>query len=300
MMRKLMLLALAGCLLAVTASASLEGAWTATLDAKNPDRVYLNLTRGPHHSNGSMYRVSELSGVTAAQIQTTTRTDAQFELRREAGTIAFEGSFRNGRGAGQFTFTPSPTYVAALRKLNLRIEDLDDDDSAESIEEHQFFFASLDVSTEFIRAMQAAGFPGDMEAYMQMRLFGVSPERVREMRALGIKDLDTEKVIQAGIHGVTADYVRRARAMGWNVSLEKLIETRIHGATPEFAEEIRKLGYANVPVDDLIQMRIHGVDAKFIRDLAEAGYHNVPIEKMVEMKIHGIDARYIRRMNDAQ
>lgn len=74
---------------------------------------------------GKTYRRAEFTGLSDAAIDAETRTDVRFELRREAGTIAFEGSFRRGRGAGQFTFTPDRAFIATLRKMNLRLEDLD-------------------------------------------------------------------------------------------------------------------------------------------------------------------------------
>jgi len=37
-------------------------------------------------------------------------------VRRDAGTFTFEGVFRNGVGAGTFTFTPSESFAAELVK----------------------------------------------------------------------------------------------------------------------------------------------------------------------------------------
>src|SRR5687768_18221326 len=42
-----------------------------------------------------------------------------FEMRREAGTSVFEGTFRKGKGAGQFTFTANRGYVDAVRALGV-------------------------------------------------------------------------------------------------------------------------------------------------------------------------------------
>src|SRR5688572_4068645 len=172
-MKRHLLLALLGCLIVVSASADISGAWTASADAKK-GLLYLDITRGPRYSMGKSYRLADLTGLSAAQIDSTTRTDVQFEMRREAGTIAFEGSFRNKRGAGHFTFTPSRTFIGSLRAMNLKLEDLDSDfDKGDTEEERLFFLATQNVSTAYIRAMQAEGFRGNLETYAEMAMFGV-------------------------------------------------------------------------------------------------------------------------------
>jgi len=46
-----------------------------------------------------------------------TAANVKFELHREAGTLAFDGAFRDGRGAGLFTFNPRAEYAAEMKAL---------------------------------------------------------------------------------------------------------------------------------------------------------------------------------------
>src|SRR5205823_885829 len=46
-----------------------------------------------------------------------TASNVKFDLHREAGTLAFDGAFRDGRGAGLFTFNPRAEYVAEMKAL---------------------------------------------------------------------------------------------------------------------------------------------------------------------------------------
>ena len=55
-------------------------------------------------SMGQTMPVDDLTGL--ANSDTFTLANVKFDLRREAGTLSFEGSFRDGRGAGLFTFAP--------------------------------------------------------------------------------------------------------------------------------------------------------------------------------------------------
>ena len=329
-MKRILLLTLVVSLFATAAFAELEGAWTASTESKGPDRIYMNITRGVHHNMGNTMRISDFSELTRAQIDAATMTPVQFAMRREAGTINFEGTFRRGKGAGQFTFTQNRAYIDAIRALGLTF-DLDSDRRGrrrEHTEEEDLFTLALhDVSTSFIKSMQSEGFKVSLEKYLEMRIFDITPEYIREMRSLGFKNIDTDELVATKIHGVTPEYVREMRAGGWDLSLDDLQASRIHGATPQFSAEMKKLGYSldfddlvafrihgvttkfvnelrdlgytRVSADDLVAMRIHGVTPEFIRELKAAGYSNVPVDKLVSMRIHNISVEYLKKMGDS-
>ncbi|HYC58357.1 MAG TPA: hypothetical protein VEK79_02210 [Thermoanaerobaculia bacterium] len=314
---------LAVSLLASAAYADIDGAWTASVDEKRPDRIYMNITRGRFHNMGTTFRLTDFTALTRAQIDATTMTPVQFEMRREAGNVRYEGTFRNGKGAGQFTFAGNRAYIDAIRALgvpfDLRHKGTDEDDL--------FSLALHDVSTTFIKTMQAEGFKVSLDRYLQMRIFDITPEYIREMRNLGYRDIDDEELIASKIHKVTPQYIKEMRAAGWDLTLDELQSSAIHGATPAFAaemrklgytldfddlvsfrihkvtpkfiEELRELGYDKVDADDLVAMRIHRVTPEFIRELKAAGYSNVPVDKLVSMRIHKIDASYLKKMGDS-
>lgn len=324
-MKRIAALSLLVCLYAVSASA-LDGAWTATIDEKRPDRLYLNLTQGRHHNMGTTFRLASFSGLTAAQVRAATMTPVQFAMQREAGTVSFEGTFRNGKGAGQFTFAADRTYIDKVRALGIEFKlDKPRRKKDRSDDEELFQLALHDVSTAFIKSMIAEGYRVSLEKYLEMRIFDITPEYIREMRSLGFKNIDDEELVASKIHRVTPQFVREMRAAGWDLSLEELQSSAIHGATPQFAEEMRKLGYGNLShddlvsfrihrvtaefietmrklgytklsADDLVAMRIHRVTPEFIRELADAGYTGVPVDKLVEMRIHKIDGEYLKKM----
>lgn len=325
-MKRTLTLTLAVFLIAATASAAeLAGTWSAQIDDEKPGKLYVNMSREKVFNNfGSTFAISSFTGLTTAQINAATQTPVQFELRREAGTLSYEGVFRNGKGAGHFTFAANRGYIDTIRSMGMEVKLKH---GKKTVEEELFMLAALDVSTDFIRSMKAEGYDVSFDKYVEMRLFNVTPEYIREMESLGFKELSAQKLIEARIHGVTPDYIRKMRAAGWDFPLNKYVETRIHGATPEYAEEMRKAGYGNLShsklmqfrihgvtpdfiadlakagyknldADDLVSMRIHGVTLEFIRELEAAGYRNVPVKKLVAMRIHGIDAKFIKKMND--
>ena len=310
---------------ASTAFAQIDGAWTASRNEKHPDRIYFSITRGMNHQNGMSHKLSSFTGLSAAQVDAATMTPVTFEMRREAGTVAFEGTFRGGKGAGQFTFAPNRAYLDTIRGMGieptLEKRHRKPKDEAETL----FTLAVHDVSTAFIKSMIAEGFRVTLEEYLSMRIFDITPEYIREMRSL-FGELSHDDLVSSKIHKVTPEYVREMRAAGQDLSFDEYQSSRIHGATPEFAEEMRKLGYGNldhddlvtfrihrvtpefitelrklgydkIPADDLVSMRIHRVTPEFIKELEAAGYVKVPVEKLIDMRIHGIDAKFIKKMS---
>jgi hypothetical protein len=286
-------------LIAGSAFAAIEGAWTASISEKKPDRIHINMTTGRHNNMGTSMKIADFAGLTRAQIDAATTTPVNFQLRREAGNASFEGTFRNGKGAGQFTFTGTPGFFDSVRALGVEVDDGDLRKHARSFEEHLFQMTLHDVSVAYIRSMQSEGYRVSLEKYLEMRIFDITPEYIREMRGLGFSSLDVDDLVGSRIHGVTPQYVREMRSAGWNLPLEELQSTRMHGATPQFAEEMKKLGYGDMDIDDLVSFRIHGVTAKFITELKELGYSGMSAEKLVEMRIHGVTPKFIREVKDA-
>lgn len=293
---KRILIAAAAFLLAVTASADVvRGSWTAVPDDKT-GTFHFNLTRARSHSGQTM-ALSAFSGLTESQVRGTGQTPVEFELRREAGVIAFEGTFKQGYGAGQFSFAPNRTYEAALRSLGVTGDAKKRGDGTLG-DEDLLHLATQDVSVSFIRSMRAEGYDVTLDKYMAMRIFKVTPELVRELRALGFESLSADDLVASQIHGATPQYVRELHGLGMKLgSMDDFVAFRIHRVTPAFIRELEALGYRNVDPDDLVAMRIHGVSPEFIRDLATAGYENIPPRKLVAMKIHKVDPEFARKMN---
>ena len=277
------------------ASREVAGVWTAAVSEKRTDRLQFSLQTAKHGQNGTSFDRSEFSGLAAAQVGSSARVPVQFELRREAGTIVFEGTFRAGKGAGEFTFVPNRDFPRKLEALGVQFVDK----GGEGVERGLFALAIFDVTTDFIRSLQAIGYSVPLEKYEAFRIFDVDPEYVHDMAAVGFAHLSADKLVETRIHGATPDYIREMRRSGDDLPLDKYIESRIFQITPEFASEMARAGYPNLGRDVLVQFKIHGVTTDFINDLKQLGYTRIPAQKLVEMRIHGVTPEYIRRLETA-
>ena len=286
-------------LLAMTSAApafagGFEGSWTAWLSEKRPGVLQFMMQTRNNGQNGMGFDLSAFDGLTEAQVTSRTRQEVTFTMPREAGTITYEGSFRDGKGAGHFTFESDPDYPRKLQRIGVELEESSKD------REHELFTLTIfDVSTAFIRSMRDIGYDVPLEKYVSFRIFRVDPAYVREMESIGFKRLSADKLVETQIHGATPAYIREMRAAGEDLPLDKYIESRIFQVTPEFAAEMAKAGYPDLDRDVLVQFKIHGVTTSFIRELRQLGYSRIPSQKLVEMRIHGVTPEFIRKLGDA-
>lgn len=325
-MKRVLLAALVYLLIALPSRADIRATWTASPAEKEPGRIQLQISQGSRNNLGHRYDLSDLSGLTAAQVDSTVVTPVQFRLVRDAGTLSFEGTFKAGLGAGQLVFTANPSYIGQLKALGVAFEMEERREARRSDEQHLFELAALDVSISFIRSMQSAGYDHEsLERYVEMRIFNVTPALVQQFQAAGFQKLPAEDLIASAIHRVTPEYIDQMRSAGYpnlsfddlvasrihhatpdfirsmraagfdRLSFDDLISFRIHGVTPELIAEYRAFGYDHLTPDDLVSMRIHRVTPQFIRELKDAGYEHVPVEKMVEMKIRHIQPKDLNR-----
>jgi hypothetical protein len=293
-------LSLTGALLLVAgaACADVRGEWTATRHKRDGGKIQLELERGRNNHTGQSMKIADFTGLSAAQIASPTATPVSFSLRREAGTVTLDGTFRNGSGSGEFTFAPNAAFLATVRELGVPVGKGHGGGKHGSAEEQLLTLAILDVSTAYIRSMQAAGYEESLDEYIAMRIFNVTPELVSEYRGLGMT-LSADDLVAGQVHGVSPEYVEQMRALGArDVDFDDLIATRIHGATPEYIDEMRALGYGDLDLDDYIAFRIHGVSPRFVEQLAEVGFKDVSADDLVAFRIHGVTPSFIREVTE--
>jgi hypothetical protein len=273
-----------------------------------------------HRSNWNTTRnvaPESLQGLTREQAFSASGTQVRFDLRRDAGTFACEGWFRQGSGSGHFTFVPDPGFAAELARRGVGTPDT----------RQLFRLAMAEVGLALLDELKSAGYPqptidqlvrmGDhgvradyvrglkdlgyrlatIESLVRMRDHGVSLEYIGELRDAGFRDLPAETLVRTRDHGVTPSFIREMRAAGFDIpSLEGLVRVRDHGVTSDFIKEMRGEGYDSLTLEQLIRTRDHGVTVEFIRELRDLGYSHLQLEQLVRMRDHGVNPDFIRRV----
>ena len=249
-------------------SADVHGTWTAEI---HTGKVFLQTRTSPppdwtrrgdwdgDWSMGHSVTVDELSGLPANDERLTTAS-VRFELRREAGTLVLEGAFRDGRGAGLFTFAPRAEFTAEMKRL---------------------------------------GYTDDLPAWRryQLAMQDVGPRYINALKTEGFDKLTLDQITRSRNHGVTLDYIKAMKAEGYRAAtIEELVRTRDHGVTAAYVQEMRKAGFTSETIEDIVRAKDHGVNGAFVAELAAHGFKNLPLADVVRARDHGVSPEYLADM----
>ena len=273
---------------ASAAQEAMTGDWTAKIrETPKGTVLWLSLTSNTDSRRGnwqssSDFPIGDFTGLNPNAGNT------QFSLQREAGTIVFAGLFSQGKGVGEFRFTPNNNFAAAMRGQG------DEELSTQKL----FTMALHDVGTRFIAELRALGYDKvPVNKLIAMRIHGVDKEFIAKARSLGYGELTVDKLITMRIHGINEEYIKSVQALGYNnVPFDKLVSMKIHNVNGEFIKELDSFGYNSLSVDKLITLRIHNVNGKFIKEMRESGFNNLSVDDLIKLRIHGVDSNYVRRM----
>jgi uncharacterized protein (UPF0335 family) len=275
----------------VRAQNTITGQWTAEVSRDKPGEVQMTYHRhsesGGFSMSGDRVALGELQGL-SSEAAFSTRANVNFNVIRQAGTFACEGYFREGKGAGFWTFTPSQSFVAAMRERGY----------GELSGEDMLRAALHNLTTNFIEDLKSAGYERlEFKQLLRASSHGVTPEFIREMKSAGYEGLSIEQLVRARNHNVNGQYVKDVRAMGFDKQpLEKLIRLRNHNITQEFINRMRSAGFDGLSIEQLIRLRNHDITPEFVSGVKAEGYADIPVETAIRLKNHEIDGGYIKRV----
>jgi beta-lactamase regulating signal transducer with metallopeptidase domain len=289
-----------------------SGAWEIQ-PSERAGRVHLQL-RQRHSSDGREVQLSSLEGLSASAAGQVT-----FTLKRDAGTFTFEGTVRNGAGAGAYTFTPSAAFADALQKRGIGrptagqqhemaksdvslalLDDLTAQGYQKPTIDDLVRAGQHGVDPDFVHGMGQLGYHvGTVAALINMRDHGVSPDYVQGLMAQGIPKLSAEELVRARDHGVDPAYVKAMREAGYgSVGIDGLVNARDHGVDPEYVKAMSAFGYSKLPLDNLVNARDHGISADYIKGMADLGFTSLPLDALINARDHGVTADFARSMRD--
>jgi hypothetical protein len=275
----------------MTAQNTITGQWIAEFSRKTPGEIRMSYHMQPEGGGSSLMSrtvpLVELQGLTA-EAASSAKENVNFNIVFEAGTFACEGYFREGKGAGFWTFTPSQSFVSAMRERgynNLTSEDL--------------LKAALNrLTTNFIEDLKSAGYDRlDFPQLLRAASHAVTADFIRELQSAGYQGLTMEELVRARNHNIDSRYVKEVRAMGFDKQpLEKLIRLRNHEITQDFINRMRSAGFDGLSIEQLIRLKNHDITPEFVNGLKAEGYADIPVESAIRLKNHEIDGAYIRRV----
>lgn len=222
----------------------LDGAWTAR-EANGRFWISMSADSFGWHRSEALWLADLPSG------------EIRMEIRRDAGTIVLEGTRKDDKAAGFFTFTPNWTFNDRIAQYETGPFDL----------KELFVLTTLDASVSEVERLHGLGYTRlKSDDLFAMFIHDALSDHIQAMAKLGYTDLSVDDLLSTRIHDVTPDFIAAVKALELRVeSLDQLVAMRIHDVTPEYVRSIRELGYPDVTIDDLIGMRIHDVTPEYVR-----------------------------------
>lgn len=269
---------------------ALPGTWELRRSESDAAKAHLRLSDRPRSWHGFDVTLDQLEGLSSSWLAGEGGS-VKFQLKRDAGSLVFDGTVRNGVGAGTFNFTPSPTFPAEMKRRGF--------ETPNATEQYQL--ARGDVGLDYLDELNAGQYeemtPTDLVRACD---HGVSLDYLKRMRRAGYTFRDMDQLVQASDHGVTPAYIEALASVGYkNVPFDTLLRARDHGVSAQFAGVMEALGYAHLSLDELIRATDHGVSVEFVRGMAQAGHQDVPVEMLIRARDHGVDPDFVKAMREA-
>jgi len=194
--------------------------------------------------------VGELQGLTAERITRGEEGLVHFRLRRDAGTFAFEGAFRGGRGSGRFGFTADPAFADALARRGMQ----------RPTPEQQFSLGRHGATLAFLDELAAQGYAVP----------------------------STEAFDRAAMSSADLAYLREMARLGYRLgTLDALVDVSDEGVGPAYVGELAALGYRGLPAADLVRLRNEGIDAAFVRRANASAGRVLAVNELLSAKMDG-------------
>ncbi|MGA8029381.1 MAG: M56 family metallopeptidase [Bryobacteraceae bacterium] len=141
--------------------------------------------------------------------------------------------------------------------------------------------------TSYIDGLQSAGIKNlSVDDLIALKIQGVTPEYVRQMRSAGI-DPKVHNLVDMKIQGITPEYVREIQAIGLEPAVHDLIDLKIQGITPGYIRDVRAAGL-DPNLHELIDLKIQGITPEFIQKVHRHGFTNLSVRQLVEIKIANV------------
>lgn len=292
----------------------LPGTWSLRA-TDDPKVLQLNLVERRNSSSGFDIRIDQLQGLSSLN----GNGPVKFSIRRDAGTINFEGTIRSGVAAGTFDFTPSPTFAGELAKRGYERPSNDElyvlaradigTSYLDELSSQKYARPSLDelvragdhgVSLDYLYDMGRAGYHlGEIEGLIRTRDHGVDMTFIAGLKMHGLTGLSVEELVKARDHGVDPDYIGGMKHAGFDLhGLDDLIRTRDHGVDPDYIAEMKNAGYDLRNIDGLINARDHGVAHEYIADMRHHGFR-LDLPELINARDHGVDDEFVAAFVEA-
>jgi hypothetical protein len=271
---------------------SRTGMWSAQLDN---DTLHVNLMQPSHDGRfgqnniGTNLRLTSLAGLAGADLHAAA-ADVHFTLTEAAGTIAFEGRFSNGLGAGNYHFTPSDAFVREMAAMGYDGGFSDD---------KMLLFTIEELRPQVLRDLRAMGYTIEKKQIDEIAIFKIDANYAKELASLGLATTTVRELVNLRIGRIDANFVRDMRAAGFDkLSPKQIADLGIMRVTPQYIRELKGAGLTSITPQQATNLKIGRITADKIAAYKRLGYDLTP-SQLSDFGIHRVTPEFIEEMRSA-
>jgi len=262
-----------------------EGAWFATIKGEKV-RIEFKSDDDDHNwSSSSTFALNEFSALPRDK-------KGEFTLKREAGSILFNGKFEGNEGYGHYKFTADKGFSDYLAQHG--VTEIEESDS--------FAFFIVNITKDYVAMLQRHGYKDISKGNLiSMAALKVDEPYIKMWTENGYADLTPNELVSGKALGITSAYVAEIRQAGYkNLTFNELISFKAQHITGAYINSLHKAKLKNGGDDDnlpsaneLSSYKAMNIDSGYVHAIAAAGYKNIPYRQLTEMKALNITPAFI-------
>jgi beta-lactamase regulating signal transducer with metallopeptidase domain len=276
-----------------------EGYWFATIKG---DKISFQFKRDEDENssmNNSSFPLSEFPNLPKG-------TAGTFTVKREAGTMEFNGKFDGNQGMGKYKFVADKQYGTYM--TNETGDQLDDKDLM------VFFF--LDIKKSYVQMLKSQGYPKvKKDDLIPLVALNINKEFISSIKSNGYSNIGLDDLIPLKSLGIDGNYIKEIKSAGYpNITVEQLITFKAQGIDQAYIKKMEQMpGKENKSnerntkntnksvekdADDIVTFKALGIDAEFINSFKSVGFESMSKDELVPMKALGITPEYVKSFQD--
>jgi hypothetical protein len=266
-----------------------QGVWFATIKNEKVNIEFKGNDDDHNWSNSSTFLLSELPALPRDQ-------KGDFTLKREAGSVLFNGKFEGNEGYGHYKFTADKSFDAYLKQAGITEADDDDD---------YFAFFMVNVTKEYIAMVKRNGYTDlSKNNIISMAALKVDEPYIKMWKANGFSGITPNELVSGKALHIDNAYVEEIRKAGYkDLSFNQLISFKAQHITGAYINSLRKAklkdgkgdGEDNMPSpNEISSYKAMNIDSNFVRGFAAIGYKNISYNQLTSLKALNITPEYIK------
>ncbi|MET3977916.1 hypothetical protein ABIB62_000483 [Mucilaginibacter sp. UYP25] len=277
----------------INADIDYEGTWTAIIKDEKIDMQF-NSDGNRNHMSNSNFLVSEFKPFLP------NKSESDFKLVREAGTMNFTGKFNGYKGSGSYKFVRNAEYITYLKSKG--ITDIEQND--------ELAFFMINIKKSYVAMMHRQGYKNLSKSdLIATAALGVDEPYIVSLKQNGFPGISTQDLITGKAMGITGLYISEIREAGYpKVSFEKLVSFKAQGINGQYISKFKTARGAAPDktkataknndsdednADDMIAYKALGVDDNYVKGLKNAGLNKLSSSDLAGMKAVGVTPEYV-------